>query len=113
MHTQNVPDYDVEHSEVLLYHVRLLEETGEAKEALAFLDVNAKSRAIVDRIAIMEHRGLLQLFIRTHGVSSNSQLGSCLSFGCLTPMRLGDTSSNKTRTRMLTTKAICRITALT
>lgn len=37
---------------------------GEAKEALAFLDVNAKSRAIVDRIAIMEHRGMLHIRIR-------------------------------------------------
>ncbi|KAI0727501.1 NMDA receptor-regulated protein 1-domain-containing protein [Fomitopsis betulina] len=61
---KNVPDYDVEHSEVLLYHVRLLEETGEAKEALAFLDVNAKSRAIVDRIAIMEHRARLMSELR-------------------------------------------------
>ncbi|CAL1708693.1 unnamed protein product [Somion occarium] len=53
---KNVPDYDVEHSEVLLYHVRVLEELGELAEALNLLDVNAKSRAIIDRTAIMEYR---------------------------------------------------------
>ncbi|KAH9835381.1 NMDA receptor-regulated protein 1a [Rhodofomes roseus] len=56
---KNVPDYDVEHSEVLLYHVRLLEEMGDTSEALAFLDLNAKSRAIVDRVAIIEYRARL------------------------------------------------------
>ncbi|KAH9932197.1 NMDA receptor-regulated protein 1-domain-containing protein [Fomitopsis serialis] len=56
---KNVPDYDVEHSEVLLYHVRLLEEIGDTSAALAFLDANSKSRAIVDRITIMEYRARL------------------------------------------------------
>ncbi|KZT00643.1 NMDA receptor-regulated protein 1a [Laetiporus sulphureus 93-53] len=56
---KNVPDYDVEHSEVLLYHVRILEEIGSTSEALALLDVNAKSRAIIDRMAIMEFRARL------------------------------------------------------
>ncbi|KAJ7039762.1 NMDA receptor-regulated protein 1-domain-containing protein [Mycena alexandri] len=56
---KNVPDYDVEHSETTLYHVRLLEDLGEFTEALAMLDVNAKSRAIVDRTAIMEIRARL------------------------------------------------------
>ncbi|KAH7926272.1 N-terminal acetyltransferase A, auxiliary subunit [Leucogyrophana mollusca] len=56
---KNVPDYDVEYSELLLYHIRILEELGEATEALALLDVNAKSRAIVDRTAIMEYRARL------------------------------------------------------
>lgn len=55
--TQNVPDYDVEHSEVLLYHIRVLEELGEYQDGLNLLDVNAKSRAIIDRTAIMEFRG--------------------------------------------------------
>ncbi|KAG5654558.1 hypothetical protein H0H81_000083 [Sphagnurus paluster] len=54
---KNVPDYDIEHSETLLYHIHLLEEMGEFSEALSLLDVNAKSRAIVDRTAIMETRG--------------------------------------------------------
>ena len=54
---QNIPDYDVEHSEVLLYHVRILEDLGEYNDALALLDINAKSRAIIDRVAIMEYRG--------------------------------------------------------
>ncbi|KAJ6571727.1 N-terminal acetyltransferase A, auxiliary subunit [Mycena capillaripes] len=56
---KNVPDYDVEHSETMLYHVRLLEDLGEFTEALAMLDVNAKSRAIVDRTSIMEIRARL------------------------------------------------------
>ncbi|KAK7046670.1 NMDA receptor-regulated protein 1-domain-containing protein, partial [Favolaschia claudopus] len=56
---KNVPDYDVEHSETLLYHIRVLEELGEFTEALALLDVNAKSRAIVDKTSIMEIRARL------------------------------------------------------
>ncbi len=55
--TQNIPDYDVEHSEVLLYHIRLLEDLGEIQEALNLLDVSAKDRTIIDRTAIMEYRG--------------------------------------------------------
>ena len=34
---QNVPDYDVEMSEILLYHVHVLEDLGEYTEALASL----------------------------------------------------------------------------
>ncbi|KAJ7512093.1 NMDA receptor-regulated protein 1-domain-containing protein [Mycena galericulata] len=56
---KNIPDYDVEHSETMLYHVRLLEDLGEFTEALAMLDVNAKSRSIVDRTSIMEIRARL------------------------------------------------------
>lgn len=52
-----MPDYDVEQSETLIYHIHLLEEMGEFVDALSMLDVNAKSRAIVDRTAIMETRG--------------------------------------------------------
>jgi peptide alpha-N-acetyltransferase len=43
----------------MLYHVRVLEDMGEFTEALAMLDVNAKSRAIVDRTSIMEIRARL------------------------------------------------------
>jgi peptide alpha-N-acetyltransferase len=32
---------------------------GELAEALTLLDVNAKSRAIVDRVAVMETRGVI------------------------------------------------------
>ena len=42
---------------MLLYHVKILEDMGELNEALTLLDVNAKSRAIVDRVAVMETRG--------------------------------------------------------
>jgi peptide alpha-N-acetyltransferase len=52
-----VPDYDLEQSDLLLYHIKILEDIGESAEALTLLDINAKSRAIVDRIAIMETRG--------------------------------------------------------
>jgi hypothetical protein len=55
---QNVADYDVEHSETLLYYVHLLEEMGDPTKAIALLDTSSKSRAIVDRTAIMEFRGL-------------------------------------------------------
>ncbi|KAF5383319.1 hypothetical protein D9615_004982 [Tricholomella constricta] len=56
---KNVPDYDIEHSETLLYHIHLLEEMGEFSDALSLLDINAKSRSIVDRAAIMEYRARL------------------------------------------------------
>ena len=63
---QNIPDYDVEHSEVLLYHVRILEDLEEFNDALALLDTSAKSRAIIDRVAIMEYRGNVVAFVRTY-----------------------------------------------
>ncbi|KAL0958131.1 hypothetical protein HGRIS_000299 [Hohenbuehelia grisea] len=56
---KNVPDYDVEHSETLLYHVRVLEDIGDLPSALSLLDINAKLRTIVDRTAIMESRARL------------------------------------------------------
>ncbi|KAE9391110.1 N-terminal acetyltransferase A, auxiliary subunit [Gymnopus androsaceus JB14] len=56
---KNVPHYDVEHSETLLYHVRVLEELGQTSEALSLLDVSAKDRTIVDKTAIMEIRARL------------------------------------------------------
>ena len=56
---QNVPDYDIELSEILLYHVRVLEDLGDYTEALALLDSSAKARTIIDRVAIMEFRGEL------------------------------------------------------
>ncbi|KAI0711428.1 NMDA receptor-regulated protein 1a [Earliella scabrosa] len=53
---KNVPDYDIELSEILLYHVRVLEALGDYAEALALLDSSAKARTIIDRVAIMEFR---------------------------------------------------------
>lgn len=44
---------------MLLYHVALLEELEQFSEALSLLDTNAKSRAIVDRTAVMERRGTI------------------------------------------------------
>ncbi|TCD68847.1 hypothetical protein EIP91_009561 [Steccherinum ochraceum] len=63
---KNIPDYDVEHSEVLLYHIRLLEDLGLYQEAVSLLDVNAKSRAIIDRTAIMEYRARLLTKLGEH-----------------------------------------------
>ncbi|KAJ3878416.1 NMDA receptor-regulated protein 1-domain-containing protein [Lentinula edodes] len=62
---KNVPHYDVEHSETLLYHVRVLEELEQYTEALALLDVSAKDRAIVDKTAIMEIRARLLSKLRS------------------------------------------------
>ncbi|KZV98700.1 N-terminal acetyltransferase A, auxiliary subunit [Exidia glandulosa HHB12029] len=56
---KNVPDYDFEYSEVLLYHVRVLEESGKHEAALTKLDAHSKSREIVDRVAIGETRARL------------------------------------------------------
>lgn len=41
----------------MLYHVRVLEDLGEFKEALDLLDNSAKERTILDRTSIMEYRG--------------------------------------------------------
>ncbi|KAF5351177.1 hypothetical protein D9756_008406 [Leucocoprinus leucothites] len=56
---KNIPDYDVEHSETLLYHIRVLEDLGDYKEALDMLDHGAKERMILDRTATMEYRARL------------------------------------------------------
>ncbi|KAF9443854.1 N-terminal acetyltransferase A, auxiliary subunit [Macrolepiota fuliginosa MF-IS2] len=56
---KNIPDYDVEHSESLLYHIRVLEDLGEFKDALDKLDTSAKERSILDRTAILEYRARL------------------------------------------------------
>lgn len=55
--SQNVPDYDIEHSETLLYYIHVLEELGDLSEALTVLDRNSRSRSIVDRTSILEIRG--------------------------------------------------------
>lgn len=56
---KNVPEHDYEHSEVLLYYVRLLEESNELSDALAFLEDNSKTATIVDKVAVLEIRGEL------------------------------------------------------
>ncbi|CAE6534150.1 unnamed protein product [Rhizoctonia solani] len=53
---KNVPDYDYEHSELLLYHLRIMEILGKHEEVLAALDVYSKQREILDRTAIVEFR---------------------------------------------------------
>ncbi|KAG8761893.1 hypothetical protein FRC11_012500 [Ceratobasidium sp. 423] len=53
---KNVPDYDYEHSELLLYHLRIMENLGKHEEVLAALDVYSKQREILDRTAIVEFR---------------------------------------------------------
>ncbi|KAJ2918957.1 hypothetical protein MD484_g1411, partial [Candolleomyces efflorescens] len=56
---KNVPAHDVEHSETLLFYIRILEELGDYTEALTVLNTNSKSRAIVDQTAISETRARL------------------------------------------------------
>lgn len=56
--SQNVPNYDTEHSETLLYYISILEETGDLATALSVLDTSAKERSIVDRTSILEIRGM-------------------------------------------------------
>ncbi|KAG8747710.1 hypothetical protein FRC10_011837 [Ceratobasidium sp. 414] len=53
---KNVPDYDLEHSELLLYHLRIKEGLGKHDEVLAALDVYSKQRQILDRTSIVEFR---------------------------------------------------------
>ncbi|KAF8180397.1 NMDA receptor-regulated protein 1-domain-containing protein [Pholiota molesta] len=53
---KNIPDYDTEHSETLLFYVSILEEVGDLSEALAVLDRSSRSRSIVDRTAILGTR---------------------------------------------------------
>ncbi|PFH47386.1 hypothetical protein AMATHDRAFT_152156 [Amanita thiersii Skay4041] len=55
----NVPVGDIEHSETLLYHIRVLEELGEFSDALSLLDTNVKQKFIIDRTAILEARARL------------------------------------------------------
>ncbi|KAJ2925092.1 hypothetical protein H1R20_g11994, partial [Candolleomyces eurysporus] len=56
---KNVPAHNVEHSETLLFYIRLLEELGDYSEGLSLLNTNSKSRAIVDQTAISETRARL------------------------------------------------------
>ncbi|KAF9482671.1 N-terminal acetyltransferase A, auxiliary subunit [Pholiota conissans] len=53
---KNVPDYDTEHSETLLFYISILEDLGDFTQALSVLDSNSRSRSIVDRTAILETR---------------------------------------------------------
>lgn len=61
---QNIPDYDVEHSEVLLYHVRVLELLGEYGVAHEFLERNAKNRRIMDPLIVLEMQARLQTHLK-------------------------------------------------
>ncbi|KAI0037136.1 NMDA receptor-regulated protein 1-domain-containing protein [Vararia minispora EC-137] len=56
---KNVPPHDVEHSELLLYHARILEDLGAHSQALDFLDEHARTGAIVDLVALAEARARL------------------------------------------------------
>ncbi|KAF8605746.1 N-terminal acetyltransferase A, auxiliary subunit [Ceratobasidium sp. AG-I] len=53
---KNVPDYDFEHSELLLYNLRIKESLGKHEDVLTALDVYSKQRQILDRTAIVEFR---------------------------------------------------------
>ena len=64
---------------MLLYHIRVLEDLEEYSEALSLLDVNAKSRAIIDRVAIMEYRGAINLSYSDRLAGLNSILARILA----------------------------------
>ncbi|TFK61909.1 NMDA receptor-regulated protein 1a [Pluteus cervinus] len=53
---KGIPDHDVEHSETLLYLVRVHEELAEFDEALRVLDTGEQNGQIVDRTAVLEAR---------------------------------------------------------
>jgi N-alpha-acetyltransferase 15/16, NatA auxiliary subunit len=70
-----VPDHDPEHSDLLLYHVKILEEMGEVAEALTLLGSKEKSKTIVDQVAVMEIRGtvhpsICHVLIDTLGITA-------------------------------------------
>lgn len=56
---KDIPDFDVEYSETLLYHIRILELAERYSEALVMLDRHTKDRTILDRTASMENRARL------------------------------------------------------
>jgi N-alpha-acetyltransferase 15/16, NatA auxiliary subunit len=56
---KNIPDYDVDHSEILLYHAQVLELLEDYTAALNFLDIKLSNRRIVDRHAALEARARL------------------------------------------------------
>ena len=60
---RDIPPYDPEHSELLLYHVRILDELGHYVEALDFLTKSAKSRSITDRSMIAVLKGLQTIYV--------------------------------------------------
>ncbi|KAG6332172.1 hypothetical protein ID866_6919 [Astraeus odoratus] len=53
---RDAPTYDAEYSELLLFHVRVLEESGQLQAALMLLDNKSKDRYIVDRTATRTFR---------------------------------------------------------
>lgn len=108
---QNVPDYDVEHSETTLYHVRILEDLGEYSEALTLLDVNAKSRAIVDKTAIMEIRGVFSSSTEMSHFPYIRQLVFSPNLGRRRPNMLGEFLSSITLIVMTITEGIWRTRA--
>jgi len=59
-HLQNVGSSDVELSELLMYHVRVLEDMGDFQSALDMVESNDRSNGgqMLDRIASMEMKGV-------------------------------------------------------
>ncbi|KIJ63152.1 hypothetical protein HYDPIDRAFT_93055 [Hydnomerulius pinastri MD-312] len=57
---RSIPVRDPEYGELILFHIRILEEMGELQQALTLLDTNAKERRLVDRPAIVEFRDSAQ-----------------------------------------------------
>ena len=86
---QNVPACDVEHSESMLYYIRILEELENFTEALSVLDENERSRCVVDRQAILETRGRCRFFTSRLLIFTFIQLGCSQSVIRRTQRRRG------------------------
>jgi peptide alpha-N-acetyltransferase len=58
---QNVGSYDVEFSELLMYHVRILEDMGDFQSAVDMLESHdrAKGGSVLDRMAGTEMKGMI------------------------------------------------------
>jgi hypothetical protein len=57
---QNVGPYDVEFSELLMYHIRILEEMGNFELALDMLESNDRTKggSVLDRTTGTEMKGV-------------------------------------------------------
>lgn len=54
---KSIPKSDPEHSELLLYHLTLLQQAERYPDALEFLETHEKDKSITDRLAISVNRG--------------------------------------------------------
>jgi hypothetical protein len=51
---------------MLLYYIHILEELEDFEAALSSLDQNAESKCIVDRMSLLETRGMISVTVIYH-----------------------------------------------